>query len=200
MYQPLPDFPPLYAPGLWWTLYFNELWRGKETSEAIRTANRGCGLKSREWMRLEIKGDCIPMPVEGGGNALKNRHPESWVLAANAPLLARKGDLNLATVYGSTPYFRLLSSDIGLENLAIGGRCKASQICNEAHVAVSEILGIENAEKVKALKEACRENHETSAALSIRIKELFNPNRSILDAVYRFGQETIFALLPAFKF
>lgn len=208
MYQPLPDFPPLFPPGKWWRIYVAALSEGYPGDTAMARAISMAGIKSREWMRFAVKnstGSCsntpeiLSIPVEGGAGALKNRHPDTWTIAPRALQDSRKAALTLSTLYGPLPYYHLLEPEINLSvllSLSLSGSCR--DVCLSAFRAVNRILGLDNPEETAFLIESIRTRHRQIYELSLHFSRNFDPELSILDAVFRMGRQTIFALLPSF--
>lgn len=221
MYQPLPDFAPLYPPGEWWRIYLNHLLNTREPTDGvglIKQTNRDSGLKSREWMRFTAtppeakigtpKSIVLSLPVEGGASALKNRHPDSWKLASEGRRESRKIISTLETLYGRTPYFHLLSDQLLACFPAAQDKdfieIHASLLCIEAFRKVEKVLRLDDNNLITELKDGLERNDTRlkTVAEETRRKLLSadpqNPSPSILDALFRIGPDAIFALLPTF--
>lgn len=189
-----PTFPPLLAPGEWWRLYLGARLSGDSDSAAIASANKKSGLKSRQWMRFKISGDTIlSLPVKGGASALKNRFPSGWELSDEAGRAARKINSTLATVYGRYPFFPFLHDDL---SAAPAGR--AEDVCMSAFEAVKRILGIDDAELLKALKTKIDSHDTLLPEIAKEAKTNFNPELSVIDIIFRSGPDAIFALIEPF--
>ena len=189
MYQPLPTFPPLNAPIGWWRT-FCRLRAGDANAgikEIVTVANRESGLRPRDWLRFTIAADVsLSMPVAGGASALKNRHPDSWKLAGESVAAADKIKDTLATVYGRTPYFRLLEEEMELP--ATPG-LPASVLNWRMFECAAEVLGVSDVslwECLPTFPSADYVDPEPQDSLSV------------VDAIFRKGPDAIFSLLPTF--
>lgn len=204
MYQPLPTFPPILAPGYWWQIRIHALMEGESIADSIKTANRMSGCRSRTWLRYEIEGEnepiCLSVPVAGGGSTLKNRHPSSWQLAPQALSAARKADVTLATTYGAYPWFRLIAPVLSLENLISSEpeNHSAEQLCLKSDLKVLETIGLDTGTKIADIRAAVTAKSEVVKRFGAQAAENFNPRLSIADALFRHGPETIFCLLESF--
>lgn len=197
MYQPLPSFPPLYAPGAWWRIHVASLLDGRSIEEATGIANRSAGIKPREWMRIRVEGDAVlSLPVDGGASALKNRHPDSWRMAGEAGRDLRKIHSTLNTLYGRTPYYFLLEDSLNAEG-APGDRAK--DVCTRAYKRIKAILGLDDPGLVKDIGRELERGSETLLALYNEKAKAFSPALSIIDTIVRIGPDAIFALLPTYK-
>lgn len=197
----LPSFPPLWASGRWWRLYAAAMGRGEGREGAIAAANRECGMKPREWMRFEVAGGTtLSLPVSGGASALKNHPASSWTVAPEAIRDTRKLQATLATLYGRTPFYTLLASDLfPPENQAESkeaGLPTAEATCRGAFRRIEEILRID--ETVKEYVALPSDKRSRLRAIGAEKALQFQPHLSIIDAVATLGRDAIFPLLPAF--
>ena len=181
MYQPKPDFPPLFPNVGWWRKYIEALLAGESRPAAISGAN--AAVAPRHWMRF----DGISLPVAGGQSTLKNHRPDSWRIAPKALLESPKMDATLATRYGASPYYRLLDHIFSLRDI-VADRLWARQVCLEAFRRIEGLLGLDDPELIKAAKKVKLQGGHT-------VKE----NEEILPLIFRKGKEAIFYLLPTFN-
>ena len=196
MRQPLPDFPPLYASAAWWKEYVASRLGGIDARGATVAANRGSGLRNRDWMRFTIEVDeTLSLPVAGGASALKNRYPDSWVLAQEAQRDGRKILSSIATAYGRQPFFHLIKEELFAPLLGLEDR-KASQVCLEAFQAVERLLGLDGERLIFDLRMKIADKDHTLRQVALESSPKFG--LSIIDALVRKGPGAIFALLPAF--
>lgn len=204
MYQPLPDFPPLYPGGEWWRLYMRERLGGKERKDALRNANLASGIRAREWMRFRISGDtAITLPVAGGAATLKNAHPSTWTTALNEYRReCRKAGMTLATAYGRTPFFHLIKDDIisAIEgkNDAEEGPRSVEDVCNSSFDTIRKILGLEEDSLIEQLRTGLENKEPTFKQVCEESKKDIDLELSIIDTISRLGRDAIFALLPTF--
>lgn len=201
MYQPLPEFPPLFPPGEWWRSYLKALTGSLSQREAIMSANSLTGIKSRDWMRIRLaEGSVISLPVEGGACALKNRHPSTWILASEARRDSRKFMATLATLYGRKPFFHLCQAE--LEKLFspedADSQRSAESFCNAAFTLTERFLTLHDREMIKTLDILIRENNRRIADICRRLTAQIDSRLSILDSVLRLGPDAIFTLIPSF--
>lgn len=181
MYQPKPEFPPLFPNVGWWRQYMEALLAGMKPLEAVEFANSD--MRARDWMRFSG----VSVPVEGGGSALKNRPPWSWRLSEKALAQARKMDSTLATVYGATPFYRLLDHIISMREILMG-RVMAADVCREAFRRVEGILGLDRADVIESAR-----GFKPSPVPRVENEE------EILTLLFLKGPEAIFQLLPTFN-
>ena len=190
----MPGFPPLFAPTDWW---------------------RGEDVPRRDFLRFRLRGGTVlSLPVAGGASALKNHDPASWTLAPNSAVQARKIDHTVETLYGNTPYYRLLGPA-----LSLGRRIRrdsslppVGSLLTELYTLCAEVLTGEQASCVTAFgsrTDRFRSMAEYAAGLGDaqreaigeecrRINDATDPSLSILDPLFRFGPRAIFLLLPTF--
>lgn len=196
MRHPIPDFPPLFPCGEWWRLFLAARLVGGPEARAIAEANGGCGLRPRQWMRLEIAGGAVvSLPVSGGASTLKNRPALSWMLAPEARREVRKGALTLATAYGRQPFFHLLEP---LLELPDGEMPAASALCMEAFVKVKGVVGLDDESLLDALREGIAVGDPRLRAVAADCRRKFEPGLSIVDLLVRMGPDAIFALITPF--
>lgn len=202
MYQPLPEFPPLFPSMEWWRVYLRSLAVESLESgrrQALAQANRGCGVRARDWMRVRLAGDAVlPVPVEGGASALKNRLPSSWRIAGVAPREIRTFRATLATLYGRTPFYHLLESDLTGFLAECGPGTPASDICDEAFRKVSAVLSLGDDILVRAITQKIGAGDTRLREIVSFMSPASSPELSILDPLFRLGPDAIFTLLPAF--
>lgn len=170
---------------------------GDSEAGAISTANAGCGLPARDWMRIRLEGDTVlSLPVSGGASALKNRPSLSWTLAPEALRDRKKFHATLATLYGRTPFFPFLADtllpEIGSPDLPAG------EFCTEAFQKALDILLPRGMETLEGFGKKIAERDHTLSLVSGEAGRAFHPSLSILDSLFRLGPDTIFALLPTF--
>lgn len=196
MYQPLPEFPPLYPTCEWWRLLFKKLpcpWE-----EAVAYANRESRLASRAWMRVALIDDTVlSLPVKGGASALKNRHPSSWQLAPEAVRAASRMEHTLATLYGSSPFYNSLAPLLRIE-ITDRALPSAAEICNAAFRRVAETLSINDPLLVEQLKNKILEGDPVVSPTVKQYSARISPRRSILDALFYLGPDAIFSLPETF--
>ena len=196
MRHPLPKFPPLFPTGEWWRLRLKALLAGFTPEESIREANRTSLLKARDWMRFYVLDDrdeevLLSVPVVHGASALKNTHPSTWRVDDDKPR-CRKVDATLSTLYGKTPYFAFIYP---LLNVSQFVGIKASEACLVADKAIVEILGLDNPSLIESIKKTLATDKTFS------LPELPYPDiktLSVLDSLFKFGPQTIFALIHSF--
>lgn len=199
MIQPLPCFPPLYAPGSWWAIYMKGLLAGKEENEAIALANLESDIKPRAWMRMELAEETVvSIPVAGGASALKNHNPNSWYLAPEFYRRQRRISATLATIYGRQPFFHLLDHRLAFTTWTPEDDDRAEILCQWAFKNTSEILGLGNPSLLKDLKEALNRSASRLSEIRTDCIRSVNLNLSIFDTLMRLGPDAIFPLLPAF--
>lgn len=212
MTQPLPCFPPLFASGNWWRIFVRLLLGGLAEGEAIAGANARCGLPPRCWMRLSLAdGAVLSLPVAGGASALKNRRPDTWVMAREAEREWRKAQATIVTLYGKAPYCHLLIGGLlGSTDPSDVAGMKAGALCMAAFDAVIDALGLRDAELIDRMRRIVEAKdtaiqdvtgmHEAMRMHDV-IREYdgkFHPELSILDALLRLGPDAIFPLMGAF--
>lgn len=202
MYYGLPDFPPLYAPVGWWRSYVALRLGGKDRQRAIYGSNNESSLKVRDWMRFCVTGGkTLSVPVEGGASALKNRPSVSWVTAREAEHESRRIVSTLSTLYGRTPYYNLLKSEI-IESVDFTQSIKASAVCTRAFLNIDSILGLGDETLLEALRDKINHGEELLCKIAKefdnKILTRVEPRISIIDSLFRLGPDAIFTLLPAF--
>lgn len=197
MIFPKPEFPPLFSSGEWWRLRVKALLEGADREGSIVVANRDSKIKSREWMRFRVADrtgseTTLSIPIVHGASALKNQSSQRWLIAPDKPPL-RKIDATLATLYGHTPFYELLGSMLSVQPVA--GR-KALEVCMEMDAMIWNILGFDNPSIFSSLKNIDEENKGLNA-LAKEMKD-FNSQLSMLDGIFRYGQQIILQLIPTF--
>ena len=204
MRQPLPLFPPLYAPLGWWQLLTEELLGGSSRSEAVKRANMRSGIPSRDWLRFSLAGDSgLSLPLKGGASSLKNHPPQSWVAAKESGRESRKIAATVATIYGRAPFYAPLAHLVRPFPGLSAGNCdptgiKISDICTFYYEETAEMLNLNDANLLQTLRKAINEQDKIIKSEKHRLSEKTDPSLSILDAVMRFGPDAIFTLLPTF--
>lgn len=197
MIHPLPHFPPLFPPGNWWRIFLAGRLEGLSEGEAVSRANRQCGLKARDWMRLRLASDSrVSFPVKGGASALKNHEPQTWVMARECDREIPKYTATLSTIYGSRPFFSLLKEGLAV-NAVPGDR--AESVCRACFLQIKHIILPEEESLLQDLK---RELDTPDSRLIEVARDFYarlNPQLSIVDAVAAMGPDAIFSLLPAFN-
>ena len=197
MHQPLPIFPPLFPPLEWWRIFCVDLTmraatldaavtpRIEDFSGSISRANAEGGVTAREWVRFSVDADVtLSLPVEGGASALKNRRPDSWVFAREAPREARKIASTLATLYGRTPFFHLLGDDL---TPCPEPGMKVAEVNGEMFGRIIRILGLGDVYLLQSLR--------TTDISTLRTAD---PSSALLPALFRLGPDAIFLLLKPF--
>lgn len=204
MYQPLPKFAPLFPPVDWWRLFLCWRLRGESEEGAVGKANSECGMKSREWMRfgcLSREGEpaIMPVSVDGGASALKNRPAESWTIAAEAEREEKKIASALATIYGRQPFFYLLK-DALLPSLKAGD--SAENICRQAFRNVVAVTSLDDETFLKQLGERLATGDSQLREISRELMGAWLGSGcgalSVVDPLFRFGPDAIFVMLTAF--
>lgn len=197
----LPDYPPLYAPAVWWRAYTRSLLAGAAgEEEATAHANRQSGLRPRDWMRFRLEGDTrLSLPTEGGASSLKNRPAATWTLSREAGRESRKARATLATLYGRQPYFHLLEAELTAPLVSAEEGTTARKICTDAHRAASIILGLDDRTLLDDLRQRIAGGDRLLRATAAELTATaYPPDRSILESLFRLGPDAIFTLLPTF--
>lgn len=200
-----PDFPPLFPPLFptprWWRLYMERMLKGSTDGYALSVANHASGLPQREWMRFRLKDDTlISIPTAGSASALKNHPGRTWRLSPKAPAEARKADLTVATLYGNTPYCHLLADRLSLRDLT--ARCPggyASELCFEAWMRVKEILQLDDEDLLDEIRANLRDPSPVFIEKTKELRLKADDDISIIDALMRYGKETLFLIIPDIK-
>lgn len=204
MYQPTPEFPPLYAPGKWWQLRLECLIESGNDSEAIRFANSHSGIRNRDWMRFEIrdrqeKSTMLSLPVKGGASALKNRPPVSWTLSSECMTAVTKIDHTVSTLLGNKPYFPfifpLLSLKTAFCNIQTGN---TYDLCCFIDKETKKVLGLNDMQLVETVRQKIEEGPEALRYKCSSLRRNFDSEVSFLESIMRYGPEAIFALIPPF--
>lgn len=163
---------------------------------AILSANEVAGIKRRDWLRVSLAdGARIPLPVAGSASALKCHPPFSWRLAAEAPKASERFDATMATLYGRTPYFHLLSAELSLN--ARQGEA-ASELCLRAFRAARRILGLDDSSLIDALRSERDARSPRFLSMERDYASRMHPGVSIIDLLARLGPDAIFPLASAF--
>ena len=198
MFQPLPIFPPLYPPGEWWRLFLSHRLAGNTEDEAIRAANAAANVKPRGWMRITVEADSVlSLPVAGGASALKNRHPDSWVIATESIREGRKIINTLSTLYGNRPFYHILAPHL-TEIFTSDAGIRASAIALEAFSNVVRILSLDNDTLLKDIRLRIAAGDRLLKETGMEFETKSSLHLSILDSIFTLGPDAIFAILPAF--
>lgn len=199
MYQPLPSFPPLFPPDIWWKIFIVGRIEGAGTEKAILQANRESGIKAREWMRIRIAEECtLSMPLAGGASTLKNHPPQSWRFSRESEREGRKMVETIATLYGRTPFFPFIKDD--LENILSGfseGK-PVEGMCQDGFRMVEKLLSLSDTVLLESLKLRMAQGDPLLKSLKNQYSPSVESCLSILVALFSVGQDAIFGLLPAF--
>lgn len=191
----LPDFPPLFPALEWWRIFLSLRLQGSHPTEAVAGANAGCGLKPRDWMRVRLLPDVtLPLPIDGGASALKNRPSHTWTLAREAKRACDKYGATLATLCGRLPFFHLLA-----EQLTPDGSPgeKASEVCLRAFGNICSIMGLDDERLLKQLKSRLEKKDSVIEGIRLEQIERPDPSLSVTVAIAALGPDTIFTLLPS---
>lgn len=203
MHQPLPTFAPLFAPTGWWRIYLRKRLEGLDKERATAEANRESGIKARSWMRFRAEGDAVlALPVEGGASTLKNRHPDTWVLAREAERDIPKILTTLSTLYGRTPFFQLLRPDIltvSTDENPPGPRATAREICTAAFEWTASILNLDDDNLLGDIRRRTDEaDPRLRAVVDETPRNLRAEDASIIHPLFHLGPDAIFILIPPF--
>lgn len=199
MYQPLPLFPPLFPPGKWWRLFLAYVLGGESFEKGIARANKGSGIKSRDWMRISLTPQSrISVPVSGGASTLKNYPPESWTLSGEAAATARTMGATLATLYGRRPFFPAIESWESVIPAPVPADFSARSVCTDAFRKCAALLGLYDVSLIQTMEDTIKSGNGRIRAVCSDFERYFNPDLSILDLLATLGPDAIFPLLPPF--
>lgn len=196
----LPAFPPLLAPGLWWSMYLEARIDSKSRRDAIATANASGHFRSRDWMRIRLKeGMVLTVPVAGGASALKNHDPATWTTAPEALREGRKMMATLATLYGKTP-FAASMLDMLEESLILiaQGPVEASEICTHCFCSVESFLGLDSQYLLHTIRDEIKNGNQVVRREKEYRQRRNDPSQSIAVTLMKEGPDAIFTLLPPF--
>ncbi len=166
--------PAGIKPG-WWADFLFALRTGRNLTESIAAANSRSGHLGKEMARIELDGQRLTIPVEGGANALKRR-------GAN-PLLSNHGKWRREhlgawqAIYGRTPWYPNIIEAI--ENVYAKSESEPMHLCEFNHnllLVALEWVDLSAIEIPERLQPAADE-----------IATLINPELSIFDALFRLG-------------
>ena len=201
-FRHVPSFPPLFAPCEWWRLRIALLMNGYRHDLALTTANKEAIdrniIQPRSWMRFSVndisRGSLtLSMPIKGGASALKNHHPDSWLISphGDAPYAI---DATLATLYGSTPFFHIIAPSVSLRILH--PLSPVSDLCLRLDKIIMNLLDPPESGTITHLAALRCENPKLYTELRSEYSASANGFTSILESLFSFGKDTIYHLAP----
>lgn len=188
------NFPPLAPSCLWWTNFLKEFLICKETLEAVAQADKTLtSLKDLARFSLkEASGDIITLsiPLEGGGRQLRNPQKLNGLKISEHGEWRKNHMGAIEACLGKTPFFRYIEDPI----LKIIQDKKIS-LLRDFNIAIFRVLfsflfenvtleHIEKFQENRAIKER-----------GLEIANNLDCNLSCLEAISRFGRETLLGLM-----
>lgn len=180
---------PYLASFRWYAAWLDALCKGHSEEEAVAAANRHLSLSGKDLCRACIKGKqgeiLLSVPVAGGRRALKE------LAVSGEAALSEHGNWRhvhtgaLEACYGKAPFYPHLIPS--LEEIYHSGEADLAGFTGRLHEAMRRWLILPGGFP--------REIPEIARGRGAELMEDINPDMSLLDALMRFGPETLLPLL-----
>lgn len=176
-----------FAPSLEWVReYLDSIADGEAPAAAAAEASERCGYRGKDFARTHISAaagvSMLGVPVEGGASVLKRRDADPLISSHGKWRSEHLGAWNAA--YGRMPYYQHLIPE--LEDAYADALTLSLEEFNKRILQIAmDWIDYGDARKHKG-------------RLNLKISEIsikVDPKLSIFDAIFRFGKETVFALI-----